>query len=76
MAANADASKPSQSSSQVCKTGRYNAKVNLFSHFLVVVHFAETVGLSEVRPVELMQDQAQCILADYVRHRYNAQSKF
>lgn len=29
----------------------------------------ETVGLSEVRPVELMQDQAQCILADYVRHR-------
>ena len=33
----------------------------------------ETVGLSEVRPVELMQDQAQCILADYVRHRYPRQ---
>lgn len=26
-----------------------------------------------MRPVELMQDQAQCILADYVRHRYPRQ---
>lgn len=33
----------------------------------------ETGGLSEVRPVELMQDQAQCILADYVRQRYPRQ---
>jgi hypothetical protein len=35
----------------------------------------ETGGLSEVRPVELMQDQAQCILADYVRHRYKTFTK-
>ncbi|XP_046446388.1 protein dissatisfaction-like [Daphnia pulex] len=39
----------------------------------IAVFKPETGGLSEVRPVELMQDQAQCILADYVRHRYPRQ---
>ncbi len=47
---------------------------NSFNPFFVVVCI-ETGGLSEVRPVELMQDQAQCILADYVRHRYKTFTK-
>jgi nuclear receptor subfamily 2 group A len=33
----------------------------------------ETPGLSDSRPVELLHDQAQCILADYVRQRYPRQ---
>ncbi|KOB52318.1 putative Orphan nuclear receptor NR6A1 [Operophtera brumata] len=32
-----------------------------------------TPGLSETQPVEMLQDQAQCILADYVRTRYTRQ---
>ncbi|XP_046962679.1 protein dissatisfaction [Vanessa cardui] len=34
---------------------------------------ADTPGLSETQPVEMLQDQAQCILADYVRTRYTRQ---
>jgi nuclear receptor subfamily 2 group A len=30
----------------------------------------ETAGLCDVQPVEMLQDQAQCILGDYVRTRY------
>lgn len=33
----------------------------------------DTPGLSETQPVEMLQDQAQCILADYVRTRYTRQ---
>ena len=35
--------------------------------------FAETAGLTELHPVEMLQDQAQCILGDYVRNRYARQ---
>ncbi|CAH2011667.1 unnamed protein product [Acanthoscelides obtectus] len=34
---------------------------------------AETPGLCDVQPVEMLQDQAQCILGDYVRARYPRQ---
>lgn len=33
----------------------------------------DTPGLIETQPVEMLQDQAQCILADYVRTRYTRQ---
>lgn len=33
----------------------------------------ETPGLVDVQPVEMLQDQAQCILGDYVRGRYARQ---
>lgn len=33
----------------------------------------ETAGLCDVQPVEMLQDQAQCILGDYVRTRYPRQ---
>lgn len=43
-------------------------------YFIITFQFfAETNGLSDVRPVEVLQDQAQCILADYVRQRYPRQ---
>lgn len=35
--------------------------------------FTETPGLIDVQPVEMLQDQAQCILGDYVRGRYSRQ---
>ncbi|XP_026679212.1 nuclear receptor subfamily 2 group E member 1-like [Diaphorina citri] len=34
---------------------------------------AETPGLVDAQPVEMLQDQAQCILGDYVRGRYSRQ---
>nr|CAD7402948.1 unnamed protein product [Timema cristinae] len=34
---------------------------------------SETAGLCDVQPVEMLQDQAQCILGDYVRSRYPRQ---
>ena len=34
---------------------------------------AETLGLTDLHPVEMLQDQAQCILGDYVRNRYQRQ---
>ncbi|KAJ9597382.1 hypothetical protein L9F63_011771, partial [Diploptera punctata] len=40
------------------------------SYFLLRV---KTVGLCDVQPVEMLQDQAQCILGDYVRSRYPRQ---
>jgi nuclear receptor subfamily 2 group A len=41
---------------------------------IVVIHCRpETVGLCDVQPVEMLQDQAQCILGDYVRSRYPRQ---
>lgn len=33
----------------------------------------ETGGLHDVQPVEMLQDQAQCILSDHVRLRYARQ---
>ncbi|XP_055386144.1 protein dissatisfaction [Condylostylus longicornis] len=33
----------------------------------------ETPGLCDIQPVEMLQDQAQCILSDHVRVRYNRQ---
>jgi nuclear receptor subfamily 2 group A len=50
-------------------------KIIIHSILFLFVMCIETGGLSEVRPVELMQDQAQCILADYVRHRYKTFTK-
>ncbi|TDG47235.1 hypothetical protein AWZ03_006366 [Drosophila navojoa] len=34
----------------------------------------ETAGLCDVQPVEMLQDQAQCILSDHVRLRYPRQA--
>ncbi|SPP86065.1 orphan steroid hormone receptor 2 [Drosophila guanche] len=34
----------------------------------------ETAGLCDVQPVEMLQDQAQCILSDHVRLRYSRQA--
>ena len=39
----------------------------------IVLFKPETAGLVEPRSVEVLQDQAQCILADYVRNRYLTQ---
>ncbi|KAL0880960.1 hypothetical protein ABMA27_002120 [Loxostege sticticalis] len=39
----------------------------------IVLFSPDTPGLSETQPVEMLQDQAQCILADYVRTRYTRQ---
>ena len=39
----------------------------------IVLFKPETSGLGEMRSVEVLQDQAQCILADYVRNRYISQ---
>ncbi|KAK4881257.1 hypothetical protein RN001_004576 [Aquatica leii] len=39
----------------------------------VVLFTPETAGLCDVQPVEMLQDQAQCILGDYVRTRYPRQ---
>ncbi|CAG7730288.1 unnamed protein product, partial [Allacma fusca] len=33
----------------------------------------ETPGLMDIQPVEMLQDQAQCILNDYIRGRYSRQ---
>lgn len=43
------------------------------SNFTHNVCFAETIGLCDVHPVEMLQDQAQCVLGDYVRHKYSRQ---
>ncbi|KAL1139723.1 hypothetical protein AAG570_006701 [Ranatra chinensis] len=39
----------------------------------VILFTPETPGLVDVQPVEMLQDQAQCILGDYVRGRYPRQ---
>ncbi|XP_076356833.1 nuclear receptor subfamily 2 group E member 1-like [Tachypleus tridentatus] len=39
----------------------------------IVLFKPETVGLGEIYPVEMLQDQAQCILGDYVRRKYPRQ---
>ncbi|CAG2111245.1 unnamed protein product, partial [Medioppia subpectinata] len=39
----------------------------------IVLFKPETIGLCDVQPVEMLQDQAQCILGDYVRHKYPRQ---
>ncbi|CAB3223405.1 unnamed protein product [Arctia plantaginis] len=39
----------------------------------IVLFSPDTPGLGETQPVEMLQDQAQCILADYVRTRYTRQ---
>ncbi|GFQ79843.1 nuclear receptor subfamily 2 group E member 1, partial [Trichonephila clavata] len=44
-----------------------------YSINLTCICVAETVGLCDVHPVEMLQDQAQCILGDYVRHKYPRQ---
>ncbi|XP_063237886.1 protein dissatisfaction-like [Bacillus rossius redtenbacheri] len=39
----------------------------------VILFTPETPGLCDVQPVEMLQDQAQCILGDYVRSRHPRQ---
>lgn len=39
----------------------------------VILFSPETQGLCDVQPVEMLQDQAQCILSDHVRIRYPRQ---
>nr|XP_018897037.1 PREDICTED: nuclear receptor subfamily 2 group E member 1-like isoform X2 [Bemisia tabaci] len=39
----------------------------------VILFTPETPGLVDAQPVEMLQDQAQCILGDYVRGRYSRQ---
>ncbi|XP_067123771.1 nuclear receptor subfamily 2 group E member 1-like [Centruroides vittatus] len=39
----------------------------------VVLFRPETVGVCDVHPVEMLQDQAQCILGDYIRQKYPRQ---
>ncbi|XP_072395297.1 protein dissatisfaction [Diabrotica undecimpunctata] len=39
----------------------------------ILLFTPETAGLCDVQPVEMLQDQAQCILGDYVRTRYPRQ---
>lgn len=39
----------------------------------VILFSPETSGLCDVQPVEMLQDQAQCILSDDVRLRYPRQ---
>ncbi|XP_050436472.1 protein dissatisfaction [Adelges cooleyi] len=39
----------------------------------VILFTPETPGLIDAQPVEMLQDQAQCILGDYVRGRYSRQ---
>ncbi|EEB19899.1 Orphan nuclear receptor NR6A1, putative [Pediculus humanus corporis] len=39
----------------------------------VILFTPETAGLCDVQPVEMLQDQAQCILGDYIRNRYPRQ---
>ncbi|XP_044584529.1 protein dissatisfaction-like isoform X2 [Cotesia glomerata] len=39
----------------------------------IVLFRPETKGLTDPKPVEMLQDQAQCILNDYIRSRYPRQ---
>ncbi|XP_067125859.1 nuclear receptor subfamily 2 group E member 1-like isoform X1 [Centruroides vittatus] len=39
----------------------------------IVLFKPETMSLCDIHPVEMLQDQAQCILGDYVRHKYPRQ---
>ena len=39
----------------------------------LIINVSETTGLTDLHPVEMLQDQAQCILGDYVRNRYPRQ---
>ena len=39
----------------------------------LIIIVSETTGLTDLHPVEMLQDQAQCILGDYVRNRYPRQ---
>lgn len=48
---------------------RFTAKKEKIAHDV----FSETTGLTDLHPVEMLQDQAQCILGDYVRNRYPRQ---
>ncbi|RWS26788.1 Steroid receptor seven-up:-like isoforms B/C [Leptotrombidium deliense] len=43
-------------------------------HLFIEIHITETLGLCDVHPVEMLQDQAQCILSDYIRHKYPRQN--
>jgi nuclear receptor subfamily 2 group A len=45
----------------------------LVAHYFTFFDCLETAGLCDVQPVEMLQDQAQCILGDYVRTRYPRQ---
>lgn len=40
---------------------------------ILTILFSETTGLVDFHPVEMLQDQAQCILGDYVRNRHPRQ---
>lgn len=43
----------------------YLNDISTFSTLLIT----ETKGLTDPKPVEVLQDQAQCILGDYIRSR-------
>lgn len=47
----------------------------LYKNYPLIKYFyqPETSGLHDVQPVEMLQDQAQCILSDHVRVRYARQ---
>lgn len=45
----------------------------LYRKGLIIIIVSETTGLTDLHPVEMLQDQAQCILGDYVRNRYPRQ---
>ena len=47
--------------------------IHFFTTFFHTFSFIETLGLTDLHPVEMLQDQAQCILGDYVRNRYQRQ---
>lgn len=45
----------------------------MFKFLLSPFYSAETSELCDVQPVEMLQDQAQCVLSDHVRVRYPRQ---
>ena len=45
----------------------------IFLKLNLLINSSETRGLTNPKPVEMLQDQAQCILSDYIRTRYPRQ---
>lgn len=46
---------------------------NIPYNIFLITSSSETARLCDVQPVEMLQDQAQCILSDHVRLRYPRQ---
>ena len=51
----------------------YQTSILFLTAFSFDSCYIETLGLTDLHPVEMLQDQAQCILGDYVRNRYQRQ---